>query len=83
LETFLGEAGALISGGQAQRIALARVLVADRHMIVLDEPTAELNSELANHLMSDILEATRDRILVILSHTPVTRVRATTEISLD
>lgn len=82
LETHLGESGTLVSGGQAQRIALARVLLADRAVIVLDEPTANLQPTLAEDLLRDVLAATADTILVVLSHTPVPRVRNTIEVVL-
>ena len=83
LETFLGEAGGLVSGGQAQRLSLARVLLAGRDVIVLDEPAANLEPRLAELLLKDLLVATRDAIVVIASHTPVPIVRNTVEIFLD
>lgn len=82
LDTYLGEAGSLVSGGQAQRIALARALLADRSVIVLDEPTANVNRDLADELISDILRTTTDRIVIVLSHTPVPRVRRTVDVQL-
>ncbi|MGI4855380.1 MAG: thiol reductant ABC exporter subunit CydC, partial [Janthinobacterium lividum] len=42
LDTWLGEAGVLLSGGEARRVAIARALLADRPIVVLDEPTEGL-----------------------------------------
>lgn len=82
LETPLGESGNLVSGGQAQRVALARILLADRDIVVVDEPTANLNVELADDLMTDILESTRDRILVVITHGDTQTDRPVVEVNL-
>ncbi len=70
LNTWLGEGGALISGGERQRVALARVLLADSPVLVLDEPTAHLDAETAATLMRDVLTAARDRTVVLITHRP-------------
>jgi ATP-binding cassette subfamily C protein CydC len=57
LETNLGELGALVSGGEAQRISLARALLADFEVLILDEPTANVHPELARSLVLDLLKA--------------------------
>lgn len=73
LDTAVGDAGSLVSGGQAQRIALARALLADFPVIVFDEPTANVETELADQLMRDILSLAGDesRVVVVISHAPV------------
>lgn len=73
LDMELGEYGALVSGGQAQRIALARVLLADFPVVVLDEPTANVQPELSQTLLEDILSAAKaaQRIVIVISHEPV------------
>ena len=83
LETPLGESGNLVSGGQAQRVALARILLADRDVVIVDEPTANLNAELADDLMTDILESTRDRILVVIMHGDIQTDRPVVEVNLS
>ncbi|GAB3130027.1 thiol reductant ABC exporter subunit CydC [Glaciibacter psychrotolerans] len=72
LEAPVGQRGALVSGGQAQRIALARAILADFPVFVVDEPTANVDTELADRLVRDILQAAgEDRAVLLISHTPV------------
>lgn len=81
LESELGEAGALVSGGQAQRIALARGFLADAPVLVLDEPTANVDRALADELMADLLNSVSNRatgIAIIISHVPVDQSLMTT-----
>lgn len=70
LDARVGERGALVSGGQAQRIALARAMLADFPVLVLDEPTASVDPERADALLRDLLGAPgHDRSVVLISHT--------------
>ena len=70
LDTYVGEHGALVSGGQAGRIALARVLLADFPIVILDEPTAGVDPQTADAMMRDMLSAVpRDRAVIVISHT--------------
>ena len=72
LDARVGERGSLVSGGQAQRIALARALLHDFPVLVLDEPTANVEADLADALVRDLVVAAGDRRTVILiSHTDV------------
>jgi len=68
IHTEVGTFGAAISGGERQRIALARVLLAQRPCIIFDEPTEHLDVETAEHLDRTMLDATRDRTTVIITH---------------
>ena len=70
LDARVGERGALVSGGQAQRIALARALLADFPVVILDEPTAGVDRELADGLLTEMLGALPDdRAVVLITHT--------------
>ncbi|WP_353809796.1 thiol reductant ABC exporter subunit CydC [Agromyces sp. SYSU T00194] len=69
LDASVGERGALVSGGQAQRIALARAMLADFPVLVLDEPTANVDRERADALLADLLAAGADgRTVILISH---------------
>lgn len=70
LDSAVGERGVLVSGGQAQRIALARAILADFPVVILDEPTAGVDQHLADALMRDLLGAVpADRAVVVITHT--------------
>ncbi len=68
LDTMVGEHGMAVSGGQRQRIALARVLLADFPVLVLDEPTEHLDEPTAVALLDDVLSATADRTVLLITH---------------
>lgn len=73
LETKVGQGGAWVSGGQAQRLALARALLADFPVFVVDEPTAHVDAVHAKALMDDIVHIAREdnKTLLIISHTDI------------
>ncbi|MDR6907068.1 ATP-binding cassette subfamily C protein CydC [Agromyces sp. 3263] len=66
----VGERGALVSGGQAQRLALARAMLADFPILVLDEPTASVDPARADALLRDLTDAAgrSGRTVVVISH---------------
>lgn len=71
LHTRMGEGGTAISGGQARRIALARLLLAQRPVLLLDEPFAGLDASTRDRVMASLVKRQQDGLLVIVSHQPV------------
>jgi ATP-binding cassette, subfamily C, bacterial CydC len=70
LDTLVGEEGRELSGGQRQRIGLARAFLADAPVLVLDEPTAHLDEPTAQRLLEDVLAASGDRTVLLITHRP-------------
>ncbi|MFI9808332.1 thiol reductant ABC exporter subunit CydD [Streptomyces sp. NPDC052301] len=68
LDTLVGEHGARLSGGQRQRLALARALLADFPVLVLDEPAEHLDLPTADALTVDLLDATKGRTTLLITH---------------
>ncbi len=68
LATEVGERGARMSGGQRQRLALARALLADFPILVLDEPGEHLDTATADALVADLLDVTRARTTLLITH---------------
>jgi thiol reductant ABC exporter CydC subunit len=67
-DTPVGANGAALSGGERQRLALARALLADRPVLVLDEPTAHLDAQTRDEVLADILASTAGRTLLLITH---------------
>lgn len=68
LDTMVGEGGRRLSAGQSQRIALARALLSPAPLLILDEPTAHLDTETELELAGAINDAARGRTALIISH---------------
>lgn len=68
LDARVGDRGALVSGGQAQRIALARALLHGFPVLVLDEPTAGVDPAASDALLRDLLGAATGQSVLLISH---------------
>ncbi len=68
LDEMLGQTGRALSGGESKRLAVARALLSSAPIIVLDEPTEHLDSQRAQRIEDAIIEACRERILIVITH---------------
>ncbi|MFG1805349.1 thiol reductant ABC exporter subunit CydD [Streptomyces sp. NPDC049040] len=69
-DDVIGEDGAGLSAGQRQRIALARAFLADRPLLLLDEPTANLDGDTEGALIATLRELGKGRTTVLVAHRP-------------
>ncbi len=69
-DTPVGTHGAAVSGGERQRLALARAFLADPALLILDEPTAHLDPDSRQVLTADLLHATEGRAVLFITHEP-------------
>jgi ATP-binding cassette, subfamily C, bacterial CydC len=67
-DTPVGTRGGEVSGGERQRLALARALLAGPDLLILDEPTAHLDPETRAILTADLLDATQGRATLLITH---------------
>ncbi|MFP3842728.1 thiol reductant ABC exporter subunit CydD [Priestia filamentosa] len=65
---IIGEGGRTLSGGQAQRIALARAFLSERSILLFDEPTAQLDVETEYDLKEVLLHLSQDKLMFFASH---------------
>jgi ATP-binding cassette subfamily C protein CydC len=70
LDTWLGEAGVTISGGEGRRVALARVILRDAPILLLDEPTEGLDAETERSVLAALEEVMAGRTVVMITHRP-------------
>ena len=68
LETFLGERGITISGGQRQRSALARSIIIKPKILILDDAFASVDTQTENTILSRLAEIMKDRTTILISH---------------
>lgn len=67
---IVGEEGSMLSGGEARRVALARVLIGHHQSWILDEPTEHLDAQTADALMADIWAASEGAPVLVITHDP-------------
>ena len=66
--TVIGEGGASLSGGEKQRISIARALIKDAEIVIFDEATANVDPENEDRLQTAIEELTRNKTVIMIAH---------------
>jgi ATP-binding cassette subfamily B protein len=67
-DTLIGEGGTYLSGGEQQRIALARAILKNSPIVVLDEATAYADPENEGKILASFAELTRDKTVIVIAH---------------
>jgi ATP-binding cassette subfamily C protein CydC len=78
-DTWVGEAGTTLSGGQIRRLSIARALLKDCPVLILDEPTEGLDPTTAERLLTAIEAATQGKTVLLISHQPQVAFRSDRE----
>ena len=68
LDTMVGDQGMALSGGQAQRLAIARAILKDAPVVVLDEPTSQIDVETENLLNKALERVTANKTVLLIAH---------------
>ncbi|ABR74462.1 cysteine/glutathione ABC transporter ATP-binding protein/permease CydC [Actinobacillus succinogenes] len=68
LEQWLGDGGRPLSGGEQRRLGLARILLSDAPILLLDEPTEGLDRETERHILQLIFEHAKEKTLIMVTH---------------
>ena len=68
IDTVLGRSGDTLSVGQQQRLSIARGLVRDTKILILDEPTAALDPQTENRLVASLRAAAEHRLVIVIAH---------------
>ncbi len=70
IDTWIGEAGARLSAGQARRLVVARALLRNPRLLILDEPTENLDAGTAGRLLASLRAATAHCTVILITHDP-------------
>ncbi len=82
-DTDIGEAGGMLSAGQRQKIALARALIGDPPVLLLDEPTSNLDRPSEERLRLALTGLSKDRNVILVTHSPILLAACTNLVVVD
>ena len=82
-ETMVGEGGSTLSGGEKQRISIARAILKDAPIVLLDEATASLDPENEVHIQDAINDLVKEKTVVIIAHRLGTVIGANNIVGID
>ena len=82
-DTFVGTGGATLSGGEAERISIARCILKDSPVIILDEATASIDADNESHIQAALSELCVGKTTVVIAHRLNTIKRADKILVLD
>jgi ATP-binding cassette subfamily C protein CydC len=71
LDTWIGQAGIALSGGQARRLSIARALMRHAPVLILDEPGEGLDRAAHAQLLAGVLQASTDLTVILVTHSEI------------
>lgn len=82
-DTVIGERGIKLSGGQKQQLAIARLILHNPQVAILDEATSSLDSVTESKILTNLNEIFKDKTLIVISHKPALQIAFDTKIKIE